>query len=83
MRREELIDAALARRNFGPQLRGRIERLLDGVEKRERLQCCNSGCFVCVQELKEIVAEVEVALGVQAPRGPAQDVQEPLIERGD
>jgi hypothetical protein len=59
MKREELIDAALERRNFGPQLRARIERLLDGAESREKLRCCNSGCFVCVLELQAIVAEVE------------------------
>ncbi len=53
------IDAALARRNFTPTLRRRIERLLDGEEDRTRLRCCNSGCFVCVNELKEIVAEIE------------------------
>jgi hypothetical protein len=59
MDRAARIDQALAKRNFSPVLRVRIERLLDGVEDRERLRCCNSGCFVCVQELKAILAEVE------------------------
>lgn len=59
MDRATRIDQALARRNYSPVLRQRIERLLDGVEDRERLRCCNSGCFVCVQELKAILAEVE------------------------
>jgi hypothetical protein len=59
MDRATRIDHALAKRNFSPVLRVRIERLLDGVEDRERLRCCNSGCFVCVLELKAILAEVE------------------------
>ncbi len=59
MDRAARIDHALAKRNYSPVLRVRIERLLDGVEDRERLRCCNSGCFVCVQELKAILAEVE------------------------
>ncbi len=59
MDRTARIDHALAKRNFSPVLRVRIERLLDGEEDRERLRCCNSGCFVCVQELKAILAEVE------------------------
>lgn len=59
MDRAARIDQALARRNYSPVLRARIERLLDGVEDRTRLRCCNSGCFVCVQELLAILAEVE------------------------
>lgn len=59
MDRVARIDQALARRNYSPVLRSRIERLLDGVEDRARLRCCNSGCFVCVQELLAILAEVE------------------------
>ena len=62
MDRAALIDVALAKRNYAAGLRGRVERLLDGVEDRARLQCCNSGCFVCVQELLAIVTEVEVQL---------------------
>ena len=57
-----MIEAALARRNYSPILRRRIEFLLDGVEDRTRLRCCNSGCFVCSQQLLEIVAEVEATL---------------------
>jgi len=59
MDRAVRIDLALAKRNYSPVLRERIERLLDGVEDRTRLRCCNSGCFVCVQELLAILAEVE------------------------
>lgn len=59
MDRATRIDQALAKRNYSPVLRSRIERLLDGVEDRTRLRCCNSGCFVCVQQLLEILAEVE------------------------
>jgi hypothetical protein len=59
MDRAARIDLALAKRNYSPVLRTRIERLLDGVEDRTRLRCCNSGCFVCVQELLAILAEVE------------------------
>jgi hypothetical protein len=58
-RRAALIDAALARRNYAPELAPRIERLLDGVEDRARLRCCNSGCYVCAQELLAILGEVE------------------------
>jgi len=61
-RREALIEAALARRNYSPVLKRRIEFLLDGVEDRTRLRCCNSGCFVCSQELLNIISEVEAAL---------------------
>jgi len=61
-RRGELIEAALARRNYSPVLKRRVEFLLDGVEDRTRLRCCNSGCFVCSQELLNIVNEVEAAL---------------------
>ena len=60
MDRTTRIDQALAKRNYSPVLRVRIERLLDGQEDRARLRCCNSGCFVCVQQLLEILAEVEV-----------------------
>ena len=60
--RAALIEAALARREYSPVLRRRIEFLLDGVEDRARLRCCNSGCFVCSQQLLEILAEVEAAL---------------------
>lgn len=60
--RGALIEAALERRNYSPVLRRRIEFLLDGVEDRARLRCCNSGCFVCSQRLLEIVAEVEAEL---------------------
>jgi hypothetical protein len=61
-RRAQLIDAALERRRFSPAMKPRIEALLDGREDRERLRCCNSGCFVCVQELRAILTEVEAAL---------------------
>lgn len=61
MDRAACIDAALARRNYAPHLRERIERLLDGREDRTRLRCCNSGCFVCAQQLLDILAEVEAA----------------------
>lgn len=59
MDRTAVIDAALARRNFSVNLRVRIERLVDGVDDRKRLFCCNSGCFVCVKELLAVVEEVE------------------------
>ncbi len=62
MDRAQVIDAVLARHNFGPQLRLRIERLLDGAEDRTRLHCCNSGCYVCVQDLLRILDEVEKTL---------------------
>jgi hypothetical protein len=62
MDRAHLIDAALARRNYAPHLARRIEALLDGVEDRGRLHCCNSGCFVCAQQLLAILAEVEDGL---------------------
>ena len=65
MVREAIIDEALARWNFGPQLRPRIERLLDGREDRARLSCCNSGCFVCVEDVKKILAEVEATIAQQ------------------
>lgn len=67
-RREILIEAALARRQYSPVLKPRIEALLDGREDRARLRCCHSGCFVCVQELQAILAEVEQA----ASEPPAQ-----------
>lgn len=59
MDRTARIDLALAKRNYSPVLRVRIERLLDGLEDRARLRCCNSGCFVCVKELQAILVEVE------------------------
>jgi hypothetical protein len=62
MERSLLIAQALEKRRYSPILRERIERLLDGVEDRNRLRCCNSGCFVCVQELLAIVQEVEQGL---------------------
>jgi hypothetical protein len=62
-RRTALIDAALARRNYARELIPRIEGLLDGREDRARLSCCNSGCYVCAQELLAILGEVEAALG--------------------
>ena len=65
MDRAAIIDAALARRNFGPQLRPRIEGLLDGREDRARLSCCNSGCFVCVEDVKKILTEVEAVIAQQ------------------
>ena len=67
MDRGSLIDAALARRNYSPVLRERIERLLDGREDRARLRCCGSGCFVCSQELLGILAEVETPAPVTTP----------------
>ena len=68
MDRAVFIDAVLARRNLGSQLRPRIERLLDGVEDRRRLGCCSSGCFVCVEDLKAILVEVEQAQDASAAR---------------
>jgi hypothetical protein len=59
MDRTARIAVALSKRKYSPVLRERIERLLDGREDRERLRCCNSGCFVCVQELRAILREVE------------------------
>ena len=59
MDRTDRILLALEKRKFSPVLRVRIEGLLDGREDRNRLRCCNSGCFVCVQELKAILDEVE------------------------
>jgi hypothetical protein len=55
------IDAALARRNLSPVLVPRIRRLLEGQEDRDRLRCCNSGCFVCVKDVRTILAELESA----------------------
>ena len=59
MDRAARIEAALAKRNYSAALCARIVRLLDGLEDRTRLKCCSSGCFVCAQELLDIVAEVE------------------------
>jgi hypothetical protein len=57
--RSARIESALARRNYSPAMRDRIERLLDGREDRDRLRCCNSGCYVCANELRAIIAELE------------------------
>lgn len=62
MDRAVLIEAALVRRNLASHLRRRIERLLDGLEDRARLRCCNSGCFVCTDELLAVLMEVEAEL---------------------
>ena len=62
---EARIDAVLARRNLSPVLIPRLQRLLDGREDRSRLRCCHSGCFVCVEELKAVLAELETP-----PDGP-------------
>ena len=70
MDRTACIEAALARRCYAPHLRERIERLLDGREDRTRLRCCNSGCFVCAQQLLDIVAEVEAASSPEAAGPP-------------
>ncbi|MBA2481730.1 MAG: hypothetical protein H0V44_13790 [Planctomycetes bacterium] len=64
--RAERIESALARRNYSPAMRTRIEGLLDGREDRDRLRCCNSGCYVCANDLRAILAEIE---GGSAP-GP-------------
>jgi hypothetical protein len=56
---DEAIDAVLARRKLSPVLVPRIRKLLDGTEDRQRLRCCHSGCFVCVEELRAVVAELE------------------------
>lgn len=57
-----MIDQALEKRRFSPILKYRIEALLDGKEDRQRLRCCNSGCFICVRELEAILDEVEAGL---------------------
>jgi len=64
MDRDALITAALAKRNYSANLHVRIERLLDGVDDRKRLFCCNSGCFVCTRELLAIVEDVERQLAL-------------------
>jgi hypothetical protein len=61
-KRVALIEAALDRRNYARELRPRIEGLLDGRECRSRLHCCNSGCYVCAQELLAILGEVEAGM---------------------
>lgn len=61
MERAEAIRVALERRQFAAELAPRIERLLDGIEDRRRLRCCNSGCYVCVQQLLAVLQEVEAA----------------------
>ncbi len=58
-RQDALINTALDKRGFSLILKPRIEALLSGREDRLRLRCCHSGCFVCVQELLAILAEVE------------------------
>ncbi len=63
MERTAAIASALERRQYAAELAPRIERLLDGVEDRKRLRCCNSGCYVCVQQILAILAEVETAVG--------------------
>lgn len=65
--RAALIIARLKERGLTPQLRPRIEGLLDGREDRNRLQCCHGGCYVCVFELKAVVEEVEAALRGDGP----------------
>lgn len=65
MDRRVLIDAALERRGFSPHLAERLERYLDHPDERARLRCCNSGCFVCVQQIQAILAEVEAAMAAQ------------------
>ncbi len=57
--RQVRIDAALERRGWSPHLRTRIERLLDGVDDRTRLRCCDSGCFVCNREVLRLLDEIE------------------------
>ena len=63
MERGKIIDEALERHQFGAHLRPRIERLLDGVEDRRRLSCCNSGCVVCVEKLQVMLFEIETVMG--------------------
>lgn len=60
---EARIEAVLERRNLSPILLPRIQRLLDGREDRNRLRCCHSGCFVCVEDLKAVLAELETSTG--------------------
>ncbi len=60
--RAALIIERLKEHGLAPQLRPRIEGLLDGREDRNRLSCCNGGCYVCVFALKAVVEEVEAAL---------------------
>ncbi|MFM2092112.1 MAG: hypothetical protein RLZZ127_2601 [Planctomycetota bacterium] len=70
MDRTAVIEEAIARRNYSPRLRPRIERLLDGIEDRRLLHCCNSGCFVCTRTLIEMLDEIEQRLGT-VPVGDA------------
>ncbi len=67
MERCAIIDEALAKRSYSPRMRARIERLLDGIEDRRHLHCCNSGCFVCTHTLQEILAEVEARMADRQP----------------
>jgi hypothetical protein len=71
--RRARILIALDQRGYAPGLADRIENLLDGREDRTRLRCCSSGCFVCMQELLKIVAEVEAADGVDKAPPPVVD----------
>jgi len=71
MDRADLIEAALAKRNFSSVLAPRFERLLDGVEDRARLRCCNSGCYVCVKQIHAVLNEVEAGLAGAAGACPA------------
>jgi len=71
MDRPALIEAALAKRNFSSVLAPRFERLLDGVEDRSRLRCCNSGCYVCVKLIHAVLDEVEAGLSARAQASPA------------
>ena len=67
MERCAVIEEALAKRSYSPRLRARIERLLDGVEDRRQLHCCNSGCFGCTHTLQEILNEVEARMADRQP----------------
>jgi hypothetical protein len=71
MERAAAISRALERRQFAAELAPRIERLLDGIEDRARLRCCSSGCYVCVQQILAVLAEVEAATAA-LPSAPAR-----------
>jgi len=70
MDRAARIEAALAKRNFSSELAPRFERLLDGIEDRTRLRCCNSGCYVCVKQIHAVLDEVEAGLPAAAATLP-------------
>jgi hypothetical protein len=36
--------------------------------------CCNSGCYVCAQELLAILGEVEAGMGTQSEAGSGKPV---------